>query len=225
MRWTVSYLVSVIAYSKENNNQSDITILVLLYVSSQHFRFKRYIQYIIKAVLNLLLYPFEFYSNRRPLLFFSISLNSSSNNRLITLIIFQRIKVNLNTKLAVGQNNDTYHMGVDLFMERGYPPFTIGGGRGRKKKARQRPIRLRGGLTSLPYPFRFPSHWANTSTFYQAWMLRWFITVSLTPPSYPSLVFFQISQTEALWVYKNSWGEGSRGVRASPTHTPPFCSK
>ena len=94
------------------------------------------ISVIIEAVLNLLLYPFEFYSNRRPLLFFSISLNSSSNNRLITLIIFQRIKVN--TKLAVGQNNDTYHMGVDLFMERGYPPFTMGGGggRGRKKKAR-----------------------------------------------------------------------------------------
>ena len=47
-------------------------------------------------------------------------------------------------------------MGVDLFMERGYPPFTMGGGRGRgrgrKKKARERPIRWT-HITSVPFPF------------------------------------------------------------------------
>ena len=116
-------------------------------------------------------------------------------------------------------------MGVDLFMERSYPPFTMGGGggggggEGRKRQDKGRS----GGLTSLPYPFHFPSHWANTSTFYQAWMLRWFITVSLPPPSHPSSVFFRISQTEASWVYKNSWGEGRiLGCPCPPPPTPFF---
>ena len=50
-------------------------------------------------------------------------------------------------------------MGVDLFMERGYPPFTMGGGGGGGGEGRKRQDKgPSGGLTSLPYPFHFPSH-------------------------------------------------------------------
>ena len=176
--------------------------------------------------MNLLLYPFEFYSNRRPLLFFSISLNSSSNNRLITLIIFQRIKVNLNTKLAVGQNNDTYHMGVDLFMERGYRPFTIGGGEGKEEKGKIKahPVKRWTHITSVPFPFSIAlSKYKYFLSGLDVTMIHHSLPPSPVPP-FPS-IFSDFSDRGIVSV-KEQLGGRILGCPCSPPPTHPlFFSK
>ena len=90
-------------------------------------------------------------------------------------------------------------MGVDLFMERGYPPFTMGGegeGEGKEEK---------GKIKADPVDSH---HFRTLSIFHRTEQIQVLSirlgcyddssqSPSLPPPSHPSLVFFQISQTEA----------------------------